>query len=173
MKQYVCAIGTLCLGTATLFAQAHGGAMPTRVPPPKPVRAEKTKSPRPEHPLDRWAAMPPREREAALAKLPPAKRENLEQRIARWETMTPAQKERARNFAAMPADQKLIVKQHAEWMQQIPQDRRAAVRKEINSLQQLSPEARAAEMEAPSFARRFDTVEREHIGKMVSIMPPE
>ena len=54
--------------------------------------------------------------------------------------MTPAQKERAREFAAMPAEQKLIVKNHAAWMQQLPQDRRVAVRREINSLQQLSPE---------------------------------
>jgi len=167
IKQFVCGI----FATSALFAQAHGGAMPNRVPPPKPVRSERLA--RPEHPLDRWAAMSPQQRSAALAKLPPARREKLTIRLAKWENMTPVQKERAREFAAMPAEQKLIVKNHAAWMQQLPQERRAAVRREINSLQQLSPEARVAEMDAPSFQRRFDTVEREHIGKMVSIMPPE
>ena len=166
------AIATLWLaGMAGAFAQAHGGAMPNRVPPPKPERPQKLA--RPQHPLDRWSAMSPQQRESALAKLPPERRENIEQRLAKWESMTPAQKERARNFAALPVEQKLIVKEHAQWMQTIPQERRQAVRKEINSLQQLSPEARMAEIDSPSFSRRFDTVEREHIGKMLSTLPPE
>ena len=55
-------------------------------------------------------------------------------------------------------------------MQQLPQERRPVVRKEINSLQSLSPEARQAELESPSFARKFNPDEREHIVKLVSTM---
>lgn len=147
-------------------AQARGGVMPNRVPPVKPERA----MPRQEHPLDRWAAMPPKQREAALAKRPPEKAEELRQRIAKWEAMTSEQKQRARDFFNKPAEQKLIIKEHAEWIQTLPQERRQVIRKEIHSLQSLSPEARQAEIDSPSFNRRFDGTERERITKMVSAM---
>ena len=170
MKKFVGMIGALWVvlvaTTPGVLAQARGGAMPTRVPPPKPERMA-----RPEHPLDRWAAMPPRQREAMLSRMAPQKAENIRARLAKWEAMTPEQKERARNFAAMPADQKQIVRDHAQWMQTLPQERRQPIRKEINSLQSLSPEARQAEVESPSFGRRFSEDEREHIRKLVSTMP--
>ena len=173
MRQQLYTIGSLWVVLAAaasdVFAQAHGGVMPNRVPPPKPQRAEKMA--RAEHPLDRWMAMPPEQRERAMAKLPPERRANLDARLAKWAAMTPEQKERARDFAAMPVDQRKIVTQHAEWMQTLPQDRRQIVRKEINSLQHLSPEARQAELESPSFSRRFDASEREHIAKMIPVMP--
>lgn len=156
----------LAAATPEVSAQARGGAMPDRVAPMRPERAA-----RQQHPLDRWTAMPPKVREAQLAKLPPEKRAQVEQRIANWEQMTPEQKERARHFAALPVAQKQIVRDHADWMKQLAQERRPVVRKEINSLQSLSPEARQAEIESPSFARRFNEDEREHIGKLVPTMP--
>ncbi len=156
---------TLAVATPEALAQARGGVMPSRVPPPKPERVA-----RQQHPLDRWASMPPKQREAALSRLPPARAENVRARLAKWESLTPEQKQRAREFAAKPADQKQIIRDHAQWFQQLAQDRRPAIRREINSLQSLSPEARQAELESPLFAKRFNEDEREHIGKFVSTM---
>ena len=156
----------LMAATPEVSAQGRGGVMPNRVPAVKPERA----APRQAHPLDRWAAMPPKQREAALAKRSPEKVAELRQRIAKWEAMTPEQKQRARDFFNKPAGQKLLIKEHAEWMQTLPPERRQMIRKEINSLQSLSPEARQAEMDSPSFNRRFDGTERERITKMVSTM---
>ena len=154
--------------TPQVLAQARGGVMPNRTPPPKPERAA-----RQEHPLDRWAAMAPKQRDSALAAMArknPERAVALQKRIANWEAMTPEQKERTRAFYNKPADQKQIIKEHAEWMQTLPQERRQLIRREINSLQSLSPEARQAELESPTFSRRFDAAERERISKMVSTM---
>ena len=158
----------LVAATPEVLAQARGGVMPNRVPPPKPERAERME--RQQHPLDRWAAMPPRQREAALARRPPEKAAELRRRIAGWEAMSPEAKERARRFYNKPEDQKQIVKDHVQWMQTLSQERRPIIRKEIVSLQTLSPEARQAEVEAPSFAKRFNEDEREHIAKLVTTM---
>ena len=172
MRISACMIGAMWVAmvaaTPEVFAQTRGSVMPNRVPPVKPERAV-----RQEHPLDRWAAMPPKQRDAALGSLArrsPEKAAQLQKRLANWDAMTPTQKERARAFYNKPADQKLLIKEHAEWMQTLPQERRQTIRKEINSLQSLSPEARQAEIESPSFARRFDATERERISKMVSTM---
>ena len=114
--------------------------------------------------------MPPKQREAALSKLPAARAENVKARLAKWENMTPEQKQRAREFAAKPAEQKQIIRDHAQWMKEVPEERQHVIRKEINSLQSLSPEARQAELESPSFSKKFSDGEREHIGKLVSTM---
>lgn len=175
MKRFACMSGLLWLALAAaltpqVFAQGRGGVMPNRVPPPKPERAAPLRQ---EHPLDRWAAMPPKQRESAIASMArrnPDRAAALQKRIANWEAMTPQQKERARAFYNKPADQKQIIKEHADWMKTLPVERQQAVRREIGSLQALSPEARQAEIESPSFSRRFDATERERIGKMVSTM---
>ena len=155
----------LAAASPEVSAQARGGVMPNRMPPPKPERMV-----RQEHPLDRWAAMPPRQREAALSRLPQARAEDIRARLAKWEAMTPEQKERARTFFGKPADEKKIIRDHAEWFKMLPEERRPVIRKEVQSLQSLSPEARSAELDSPSFSRRFSEEERDHIRKLVSTM---
>jgi hypothetical protein len=151
---------------AVVAQQAHGGPSINRLPPPRPER------PLP-HPMDRWMAMSAQDREAALARVNPERREKLIQQIERWQRMSPRERERARWFFNLPPDQKQIVTAFNKWMQTLPEERRPIIRREINSLQELSPEARQAELDAPSFTRKFDAEEREHIGKMISVMPAE
>ena len=167
MRRFFCIPGLLvALATAPdVCAQARGGVMPNRVPPPKPERME-----RPPHPLDRWSSMPPRQRDAALSRLPAEKADNIRNRLAKWDAMTPEQKQRARDYFVKPANEKQIIRDHARWMQALPQERRPVIRREVQSLQSLSPEARQAEMESPSFSKRFSEEERDRIGKLVSTM---
>ena len=167
MKRFFCIPGLLVALAAApeVCAQARGGVMPNRVPPPKPERME-----RPQHPLDRWSSMPPRQRDAALSRLPAEKADSIRTRLAKWEAMTPEQKQRARDYFGKPADQKQIIRDHAHWMQELPQERRPVIRREVQSLQSLSPEARQAELESQSFSKRFNDAEREHISKLVSTM---
>jgi hypothetical protein len=161
--------------------QAHPPPAAAKPPAgaPRPAAGGKPPQPgggangRPVYPLDRWAAMSPAQREAAMSKMTPERRENLQKRLDHWAGMSEVQKERAREFAALPPDQKKIVRDHAEWIQTLPQERRQAVRKETNLLQQLSPEARQAELDSPSFGRKFEEEEREHLKKIVSTMPKE
>lgn len=103
----------------------------------------------------------------------PERRQILQERLAHWQSLPERQKERARAFYALPADQKRIVREHAEWMKTLPQERRQAIRHQLTLLEQMSPEARQAELDSPSFNRKYDPVEREQLRKMVSTMPRE
>ena len=155
-----------------------GEAGPKAPPAPKSTSPAKPsqganrgeKIDRPVYPLDRWAAMNPAQREAAMAKMTPERRASLEKRLAHWESMPEAQKERVRNLT--PA-QRQILAAHAQWMQTLPQDRRQTIRRQIQMFEQISPEARQAELNSPSFGRKFDAEERDHIQKVVSTMPKE
>jgi len=169
MKQLLCMVGTLWVvlaaATPEVSAQAHGGVMPNRMPPPRPERTQTQ-----QHPMDRWTAMPPRQREAALGRLKPERAEKIREQMKKWDEMSPEQKERARRFFNLPPEQKKIINDHAAWMKTIPAERVPMVRKEVNSLQNLSPEARQAEIESPSFNKRFSEEERERIRKLVPTM---
>ena len=171
MLKKLCTAGVLCVALCAaqhkVSAQpTHGGPSLNRQPPPTVERPK-------QHPMDRWLAMSVQEREAALAKVPPERRAKLVPQIDNWLKMTPLQRDRARWFFNLPPEQKAIVQDHRLWVDTLPEERRPVIRREINSLQELSPEAREAELQSPSFNRRFDPEERERIRKMVSVMPPE
>lgn len=156
-------------------AQVHGGVAPNRVPPPKPERSAANKAnkaavkplPKQQYPLDRWSAMPPAQREAALAKLPPERRQNLEARLQKWQSMPEHQREMIRN---MTPEQRQAAAQHGNWMKEQPAERQPVIRKQIQMLRQMSPEAREAELNSPSFQKKFSPAEREHIQKVVPIL---
>jgi hypothetical protein len=139
-------------------------------PPNAPAGANGEKAGRPVYPLDRWASMSPTQRDALMSRMTPERRENLQKRLAHWQTMTEAQKERVRNLTP---EQRQILAAHAKWMESLPQERRQVIRHQVNMFEQMSPEARQAELNSPSFGRKFDAVEREHIQKVVSTMPKD
>ena len=164
--------------TPVALAQVHGGPMPNRVPAKQPKRAEKLdkaggapRRPGPaagQHPLDYWSSLSPEERQIQLAKLPPERAQQLEKGVDRWSKMTPQQKEVARS---MTPEKRKIMTAHREWLLQQPEERQKAIRKQTQMLQQMSPEARLAELDSQTFKNRFDPAEREHIKKIVSIIP--
>lgn len=152
--------------------RAHAPAAP---PPPQAGHfpGAGQRADRPVYPLDRWAAMSPAQRDEMMSRMKPERRQNLQERLAHWQSLPEPQKERVRAFFALPPDQKRIVREHAEWMKTLPQPRRQAIRHQLQVFEQMSPEARQAELDSPSFTRRFDPVEREQLRKMVSTMPRE
>jgi hypothetical protein len=156
------------------LAQVHGGPMPNRVPAKQPKRADKQdKAARPvaaagQHPLDRWRNLTPEQRQAQLAKLPPEKAANIQKRLDAWNKMTPDQQQVARS---MTPEKRQLVSDHREWLLQQAPERQKAIVRQTQLLRQMSPEARQSEFESPTFKNRFDATEREHIKRIISIIP--
>ena len=155
-------------------AQVHGGAMPNRVPTKQPKRPDKDGKQAParpspgQHPLDYWSSLPKEQRDTQLERMAPKRAENIRSGVERWNNMTPEQKEVARS---MTPEKRQLAADHRAWLQQQPPERQKAIVHQTQLLRQMSPEARQVEMNSPTFKHRFDPAEREHIKKVISIIP--
>jgi hypothetical protein len=121
------------------------------------------------------AQMSPEERDAALARLPPARRQMLEQRLE--------------NFAKRPADQQARVLNQYERLQALPPERREQAREalaeynsimpprkgiigiELNRLSSMTDEQRASVMSAPRFRLIFSEAEIQMMKNLNGIVP--
>ena len=136
----------VCGAVSPLAAQSKKApaAVPRKAPTP-PKRPQQN----PAKELDRFSKMSPEEREKALSKLPPERRANVEQRLARYQNMTPEQQEK--------------FKQRLEVMQSLPKDRQAAVRQQIEQLQAMPFRDRKKALEGDEFKKNFSPDEQKLI----------
>src|ERR1700759_5150903 len=120
------ALGVVCGVVSPLPAQPKKAAPAPapRKPPPPPKRPKGN----PAQELDHFAKMSPEDREAALAKLPPVRRAQMEQRLERYQRLSPEQQEK--------------FKARLELMQSLPKERQVAVRQEIQTLRAMPPRER-------------------------------
>jgi hypothetical protein len=121
-----------------------------------------------QHPLDYWQNLTPQQRESQLSRLTPERSANIRRRLDNWNRMTPAQKEVARS---MTPEKRKIASEHRAWLLEQAPERQQAILRQTRLLREMSPEARQAELSSPTFRRRFDATEREHIRKIISIIP--
>jgi hypothetical protein len=123
--------------------------------------------------LDRLEQMSPEERQKALDRLPPERRQRVEEGLERYRAMNPENRERLRNFERMPEEQRDAIRQSFRRMQDLPLGRRAMVRRELQQLRGMSDAERETRMQSESFRRRFDANEQGLIRDTVANMPPE
>jgi hypothetical protein len=131
----VATLAVVWLGIGPLEAQKKPPANPPAPHPAgkagKPPNSNQPKE-NPVEQLERFQKMSPEERDKALAKLPPERRERVEQQLQRFDKMKPEQREQ--QMARLKAFQKLS-----------PQ-RRQIVRQEIDDIRSLPPRLRAARL---------------------------
>ena len=138
---FVCGFAPGVIAQAPKKAPA---AAPRKPPtPPKRPQASPTKE------LDRFSKMSPEERDQALAKLPPARRNFIEKNLTRYQNMTPEQQER--------------FKQRLELMRSLPQERQAAVRQQIEQLRAMPPAERRKALYSEEFKQNYSPDEQELI----------
>jgi Protein of unknown function (DUF3106) len=135
----------LVCGAIPAFAQTKKAAVAPRKPPAPPKPAKRPQA-NPAKELDQFSKMSPQDREQALAKLPPARRAAVEQRLARYQNMTPEQQEK--------------FKAHLEIMKGLPKDRQQAVRQEIERLRAMPPRDRRAALNAEELKQNFSPDEQ-------------
>jgi hypothetical protein len=97
--------------------------------------------------VERFAQMSPEQREKALARLPPARRQQIEQRLQAYEKLSPQQKQR--------------LQERLEAFQSLPPNRRVAVRQELQYLRSLPPAQRRARLRGPAIEQNFSPEEQQ------------
>ncbi len=97
-------------------------------------------------PAQRFLNMTPAERERALARLPPERRAQIEQRLNR--------------LAQLPPEQRAELQQRYQAFQSLPRDRQDAVRLELQSLRALPPRLRQRRLSSPGFQREYSPEEQ-------------
>lgn len=159
---YACA----ALMAPEVRAQDKGShhAAPPRRPPAQQWKAPKNpKNPRLPQPnpaveLRRFLDMKPEQREKELSKLPPQRREHMEQQLGRFESLPPDKREKQL--------------QRLEMMQDLRPDRRQAVNQEIQRLRALPFAERREFLYSDMFQRNFAPDERALIHGAFPGIPP-
>jgi hypothetical protein len=126
----------------TAQGRKAGPAVPRRAPP-QPRRPQGN----PARELDRFSRMSPKERQEQLAKLPPARRQQIEQRLERYQKLPPQQREQLRK--------------RYEAFQNLPDDRQDAVREELQNLRGLPPAQRKSRLDSPEVRQSFSQEEQQ------------
>ena len=153
--------------------------MPNRIPVERPARAPKKeradkavdKMARRTAELDRFDRMSPVQRQRALDRLPPERRQRIEQGLEQYRAMNPANRERLRNFERMPEGQRDAVRQNFRRLRELPQERRVVVRKEMQQLRGMSEADRDSRLQSGAFRARFDSNEQGLIRDTVANLP--
>jgi hypothetical protein len=113
--------------------------------------------------LERLNRMTPAERQKALERLPPERRQMLEQRLNNYQRLSPEERERLRNrLRQMSPEQRKALRNFG----QIPPERRQAVRRELFRLRQMSPEDRETRLSSQEFQSAYSPEERELLRDM-------
>jgi hypothetical protein len=95
--------------------------------------------------LERFLKMTPQEQQQALEQLPPARRQQLMQRV--------------RQFQRLPPDVQEQLRGRYEALLDLPQPRRQAVRQELQRLRRLTPDERKAQLDSADEQRNFSSEE--------------
>jgi hypothetical protein len=79
---------------------------------------------------------------------------------------------RAERYAALPPEQREMVRQQIVALRQLPQERRAAVGSALRRLQPMPEEQRAATVKSDEFKSRFSAEEQKIIAELSEVMIP-
>lgn len=172
--------GTACLAGAP-FPQGRGRSGSAQVlPGNRPGRAGRSGG-RQSQPgsqlIDRLAGMKPKDREKALANMPPERREALMKRLDVFESMPPGARDQSRRqlerMRSLPEEKQQEVRQSLRIFQGMPEDRKAALGSELEKLRTLPVEDRQPHISSDDFQARFSGRERRILGNLVEILPPQ
>ena len=163
-----------------MLALALAGALVAEPPPgPRSGKARARGGPlaRPRTPIDRWNLMTPEQRERALRRLPPERRERIRAQIARFNSLPPREQQRLREryarLAALPPDRQDLVRGDLRRLNQMPPERRRAVAREMRQLRNMPEAGRAARMESEAFRTSYSPEERRILEDLSeNLVPP-
>ena len=126
--------------------------------------------------FERLNRMNPQQRERALSKLPPERREKIENGLKRYNSLPEQDRDQLRhrfeNFKQLPPEQQDALRRNFRQFTALPDDRRVLVRQELNQLQSMTPDQREQRMQSEEFRSRFDGRERKLLDNFTRLMPP-
>ncbi len=155
---------------------------PRGMPPPGPGQTQgsgrnQPKAPTGEEILGTLSRMTPEQRERALADLPQARRDQIEERIRNFQKLTPAQQsrqlEQLKRFNSLSPDRQNDVRRSMQDRSQLPDDRRKAVNQELRRITALPEKDRKSYMKSEDFRSRFSSSEQKMIRNLSEVLPSE
>jgi hypothetical protein len=122
--------------------------------------------------VDRFSAMSAEERQKALSRLPPRRRQEIERRLEQYRSMPPEERERLmREAAVITPAQRRAMREGIERMGRLPDERRPVVRQEVARLRRMSAEERKARLVSEPFKNGFNSEERKLIEDISENLP--
>lgn len=156
-----------------LLAQGRRMGGMGRHPSPRPERVPKA----PKTPVDEFEKMSPEQQRKALAKLPPERRQKIEERLQNLRSLTPEQrtalKQEYGRFAELPPARQEAVRNAFKKFGNQPPDRQQSIRDELNHLSGMPPEERSSFMDSKDFRRQYNHNEQQIIKDMSDLLPPQ
>lgn len=125
--------------------------------------------------LQRLAQMAPEERAAALGTLPPARQQQIEQKLEAYRNLAPEAQTRLLNkqerLAALPPERRAQVRQSLNEFPNMPVPRRIVIFQELARQAAMTEDQRAAYIAKPGYLRRFSPAEMRIIDDLQGIVP--
>ena len=144
--------------TLTAFGQKH------------PPAARKQGSP-----LERLNNMTPEERQRALAKLPPERRQRLEKALERYNRMDPAQRQalekRYETFRNLPPERQEEARKVFRQFQNLPAERKPELQREFVILRGMNSKERDRRLNSAEIQRNFQPHERKILDQFSDLLP--
>ena len=116
-------------------------------------------------PLEKWNRMAPEERRRALAKLPPERRRELQQKLQQFRSLPPEERQQLREryqaFSQLPPQQQAHARELFRQFNSLPEDRRPIVRREYEQLRSMSGSERNNRMNSDAFRSHFNPSEQQ------------
>ena len=114
--------------------------------------------------LEKWNRMTQAERQRAMAKMPPERRRQLQQKLQQYRNLPPQEKQQLQDryqaFSQLPPEQQNHARAVFRQFNSLPEDRRPMVRKEFEELRSMPPADQAARMNTESFRSRYTPAEQ-------------
>lgn len=125
--------------------------------------------------LMRFLEMSPEERNAALSRLPPARRKQIEQKLEAFSKRPAAQQARVldqrQRLMALPPEKQAVAREALNQFRAIDGPRRLVIAGQLKRLSAMTPDERAEVLSRPRFRARFSDAELEMMNNLIGIVP--
>lgn len=164
-------------------AQRSLAAKPTS---PRPIGALEQKAPKnqtspllqsvptPITTLDRWNKMSPDQREKALAKLTPERRQQMRERLDRFNALPKEEQDRMRRrydrFSHLGPEKQAVVKRQIQAFINLPEQRRPGLSREFEKLRRMPADERKARINSEEFRNRYSPREQQLLADLSDAM---
>jgi len=126
--------------------------------------------------VDKWNRMSPEERQKALAKLPPDRRQKIEEALNQYKNLTPEQRRQLRSryemFNQLPPEKQNQARGLFRQFGQMPPGRQNLLRSEFENLRSMPETDRRARLNSDEFRNKYSSDEQRFLGNLSGLLSP-
>jgi Protein of unknown function (DUF3106) len=126
--------------------------------------------------VDKWNRMSPEERQKALAKLPPERRQKIEEQLNQYKNLTPEQRSQLRSryemFNQLPPEKQNQARGLFRQFGQMPPERQNLLRNEFETLRGMPEADRRARLNSDEFRNKYNSNEQKFLSNLSGLLSP-